>query len=157
MSVVNRVSYIIVFAILFNISACDVSKKTDAEAAPVVTNNNKSNLEAIKQQLAFRAESRWKALIKKDIDGAYAYLSPSYRRLHTLESYKSKFSNAIAWDSVKINSIDLDGESAKVKIEIKYPMPFANSSTALSSSSDLISKDLEESWILVDNNWWYVQ
>ena len=46
------------------------------------------------QQVAQRAEARWKHLIAKDYQQAWEYLMPSYRNLVSPQDYSKRFGSA---------------------------------------------------------------
>jgi len=92
-----------------------------------------------------RANARWAALLKGDIDAAYLYLSPASREVVTLPEFRAK-TRVGGFREVKIDSVDCDAEVCKVGILLTYDHRLMSG----------ITTPLSESWVLNQGQYWYV-
>ena len=92
-----------------------------------------------------RAEARWQALIKDDIETAYGYLSPTTLDVVSLDQYKGKLARG-TFRGVKIDAVECEGELCKVKLQLTYDRPRLKGMVT----------PLEESWIIERGQFWYV-
>ena len=58
--------------------------------------------------LKARAEARWDALIKGDIEKAYIYTTPEYRAVVNLQQYKGKYGRVLDWRGARVVDISYD-------------------------------------------------
>lgn len=92
-----------------------------------------------------RAEARWQALIKGDLETAYTYLSPGSKATTSLALYKSKIKPGI-WRKAKAEKVSCEGEVCSATIQITYD----------TSRIKGIETQLAESWIIENGTAWYV-
>ena len=92
-----------------------------------------------------RAQARWQALIKDDIETAYGYLSPTTRDVVSLEQYKKKVARGTFRDA-KIESVACEAELCKVKLTLTYDH----------ARLKVMVTPLEETWIIERGQFWYV-
>jgi len=92
-----------------------------------------------------RAEARWQALIKDDIDKAYSYLSPTTRDVVSLDQYKGKVARGTFRD-VKIDAVECEAELCKVTLRLTYDRR---------AMKGMVTP-LEETWIIERGQFWYV-
>jgi len=95
--------------------------------------------------VAERAEARWQALIKGDLDTAYTYLSPGSRATTPLAVYKSKTKPGL-WRQAKVQEVSCDGDVCKVMMQIAYDYKKIKG----------IETPLTENWIIENGTAWYV-
>jgi hypothetical protein len=95
--------------------------------------------------VAERAEARWAALIKGDLDAAYTYLSPTTRSTVTLAQFKGRIKPGI-WKEAKAEIVKCDGDVCNVEMQITYDMPKMKG----------IRTPLAETWIIENGTPWYV-
>lgn len=92
-----------------------------------------------------RVEARWAALIKGDVAGSYALLSPASRLTLTEEQYKGRIRRS-GYRSMEIESVDCATETCKVNIFIVYDLQQIKGMRTPAS----------ESWVLDGGEYWYV-
>ena len=111
--------------------------------------------EAVQTQRAVltqRVAAKWDALIHKDFSTAYSFTSPGYRKLFSLDAFKSGFGNKVTWRRVEVVDIDFkDNDAAIVGINLH----FVYHSPQVERVFDLQTY-VQEPWVLVDGQWWYV-
>ena len=95
--------------------------------------------------VAKKAQSRWDALIKNDLDAAYGYLSPGTRSVMSLELYKAKIRSG-RWKKVSVDSVACEQDRCDVGIKLEYSYRDMKS----------IETRLNEVWLREDGDWWYV-
>jgi hypothetical protein len=92
-----------------------------------------------------RAQGRWDALVKGDIGGAYAFLSPGSRAVLDADSYRDSVRRGF-WKSAKVQRAECSSADAcEVSVEIEYEF-----------RGSRVKTPLQESWIRQEGNWWYV-
>ena len=96
-----------------------------------------------------RSNARWAALIKGDVDAAYAYLSPGTRELVSPEQYRARM-QAVGFRSVQIEKVDCESETCQVGLLLTYD--YAKGST----SAKGITTYLQETWVLEKGQAWFV-
>lgn len=93
-----------------------------------------------------RAEGRWNAMITKDYEGAYAFLSPGSKAANTLEQFRLKF-RPINWVSARALSSECDAEKCRVKIQLTV------NDKRLGGD---VATVFEEVWVQSSGQWWFV-
>lgn len=101
--------------------------------------------EAKVAQVTELAEARWKALIARDVDKAYGYLSPASREVVTLAQYKASTRPA-GYRAVRVDKVSCEGEVCKVSVELTYDHRMMKG----------IVTPVQESWVLDKGRYWLV-
>ncbi len=96
--------------------------------------------------VAERAKARWQALIKRDYEGAYQYLSPASRQTTSLSQYQARIA-AIQYRAVTIEKVECATEVCKVKLSLTYDYPPAKAKGVVTP--------LDESWIIDQGQAWF--
>jgi len=96
------------------------------------------------QVVKARAQARWDALVKGDIETAYGFLGPGSRAVNSLEAYKASIRKDF-WTDAKVESVKCEGDTCEVSARIEYKFRGSRTKTPL-----------EETWIRQQGNWWYV-
>lgn len=102
--------------------------------------------EVKKEAVAARATARWDALIKGDVDAAYAYLSPASRATIPLNAYKGKHKLGM-YRAVKIDSVECEAEVCTVMLQLTFDY----------KRSKGIAMPLVEKWLITEGKAWYVE
>lgn len=101
------------------------------------------------EQVTQRANARWKHMVAKDFDKAYAYTTPGFRGLVSAESYRGRFGAAVTWLDAEVARVNCP-EAAKCDVVVRLEFkPVLGG-----RSGDTISTHLDEAWILEDGKWW---
>jgi hypothetical protein len=95
--------------------------------------------------VAQRAEARWQTLIKGDVDGAYAFLSPGSKVATSLAAYKGKIKSGL-WREAKAETVKCDGEVCKATVRLTYDTERVKG----------IQTPIDENWIFENGTAWYV-
>lgn len=93
-----------------------------------------------------RAVARWKAMIAKDLDSAYAFLSPGSKASNPLDLYKARI-RALDWRGAEALGAECEGDTCKVSIRLTLNH---------SRVGGEVSTVLQETWIRDSGQWWYV-
>lgn len=102
--------------------------------------------------LKARAEARWGALIKGDIENAYTYTTPEYRAVVNLQQYKGKYGRVVDWRGARVVDISYDVPTvATVSVEVTYRVDLPGTGGELIETQKAIS----EKWIYKNREWWY--
>jgi len=101
--------------------------------------------EAKQKFVAERAQARWQALIKGDIETAYSYLSAGSKVTTSLDAYKREIKLGM-WRAAKVDKVDCESEVCKVSMMITYDVRQIKG----------IQTPLVESWIIENGSAGYV-
>lgn len=97
-----------------------------------------------------RAAARWQALIGRDFDEAYRFLSPGYRLATPLDRYRGQMGDEVDWQGASVSTVNCEARACEVAVTVTYR--FASPSIPAYSGSTLV----KEKWVLADDNWWYL-
>ena len=123
---------------IFGMASCAVSPVGDGSGAAASAN-------AQREAVTKRVNARWDALIKGDLDAAYALLSPASRETLTLEQFKQHTRKG-AFRQMKIDAIDCAADLCKVKLVITYDHRLMKG----------IQTPMEETWVFDKGQPWLV-
>jgi hypothetical protein len=123
------------------ILGCATQAPTPAPAAP----GTPLTQEARQALVAERASLRWAAVVKDDMDAAYAYMSPASRQVTSLDKYKANTRRG-AFRAAKIESATCDGDACAVRLSVTYDHPKMKG----------ITTPIVESWIIDGGQAWFV-
>lgn len=101
--------------------------------------------EAAQALVTARVNARWDLMIKDDLDGAYAYMSPGSRESTSLDKFKANTRRG-AFRAIKIESVTCEEDACKVKLLLTYDHPKMKGLTT----------PVTESWIIEGGQAWYV-
>ncbi len=96
--------------------------------------------------VAARAQGRWEALIKGDLAGAYAYLSPGSRATLPLDVYKAKHKVGM-YREIKVDAVDCKALACTVKLTLRYDFARYKGVETL----------LTEHWLIENGQAWFVE
>jgi hypothetical protein len=89
--------------------------------------------------VAERAEERWQALIKGDLDAAYQFLSSGTKTAKPLALYKAQVRPGI-WRGAKVGKVTCQRELCSVTVRVTYDTKVVRG----------VETDVGESWIIED-------
>lgn len=92
-----------------------------------------------------RANARWAALIRDDLNAAYGYLSPASREVLSLDKFKTTMRRG-GFRAAKVETAACDGDSCKVRLLLTYDHRQMKG----------ITTPIVESWIVDGSQAWYV-
>jgi hypothetical protein len=101
--------------------------------------------EARQAVVAERANARWAALIKDDMETAYGYLSPASRQVTSLDKFKASLRRG-AFRAAEVKTVVCDAEVCKVGLLLTYDHRMMKG----------ITTPLSEAWIFEGGQAWYV-
>ncbi len=91
-----------------------------------------------------RAEARWNAVIDKNFDAAYEYLSPSSRAALPLASFRAMASR-IAYRGIKITAVSCEEQICRANMILTYD-----------AAGQRVNTPFNEDWIIEKGQAWYV-
>ena len=131
--------------------ACGVSLFLSGCATPLPVGSEQWQ-ESQRPVLKERAEARWDALIKEDVEKAYAYTSPEYRSVVSLQQYKGKYGRVIDWRMARVANVSYNESTvATVSVEVTYRVDVPGTG----GKSIETQKAISEKWIYKNREWWY--
>ena len=107
--------------------------------------------EHVERQLAARVQARWDALIAADYEKAYAFETPAYRSVFSIQQYRSRFGDAVTWKNARALSSKYDeSHMVSVSVAVEYE-------AVVSLAGNVRSvRVMAEKWVYSDGAWWYV-
>lgn len=105
-----------------------------------------SSPEAKREAVSARAEARWQALIKGDLDAAYQYLSPGSKATISLPVYKATHKVGM-YRTAKVDKVDCEGAACKVTLTVRYDAKGFKGVDTLLTEQWVIESG--QAWILV--------
>ncbi len=102
--------------------------------------------------VAKRAQARWDALIKGDLETAYQFLSPGYRQAMPFDRYERNIHGVGLWQAARVSKVvckQPDVCEATVEVDVKLVVPRIQE--PIESTNPLY-----ERWVYTDKQWWYV-
>ena len=94
--------------------------------------------------VAERAQDRWNAIVARDLDKAYEYISPAGRSTTTLESFKNGLKPGFH-KGARVVSVKCGPELCDVQLELEYEFQGKRTKTPL-----------PEKWVKQDGKWWFL-
>ena len=91
-----------------------------------------------------RAQQRWNALVKRDLETAYQFISPSGRSLMSLDDYRPRI-NAVYWRGAKVKEAVCAVETCEVTVLLD-----------MVAEGVKFTNPIKETWILDAGKWWFV-
>lgn len=135
-----------------SLAACTATSPTKtADSSSAVTASQSQNAEEI---VATRAKARWDAIVAKDFDAAYAYLTPGTRATTSLEAYTRRLLNAsIRWTDAEVQNVSCeDADVCTATVMVHYRVPGAAPGVG---RLDGFAPVLEQ-WLLSDGQWFHL-
>ena len=100
--------------------------------------------DAVSRLVMGRAQQRWDALVKRDMDAAYQLISPAGRSLMSLEDYRPRVNTGF-WRGAKVTQADCSAEICEVTVLVDMVVERVK-----------FIKPVKETWILDAGKWWFV-
>ena len=113
--------------------------------------NKDSPPEAKEAVVRDRAQARWQALIKGDLDAAYEYLSPASKAVVPVEAYRRQIRTGL-WRQVRIDSVACEAELCVVQLQLTYDAPPGRSRGSVQG----IETPISERWVIENGSAWFV-
>jgi hypothetical protein len=101
--------------------------------------------EAKQAAVTQRAQAKWNAMIKDDMEAVYGYMSPASRQVVTLERFKSNIRRG-AFREAKVDRVTCDGDACQVRMLVTYDHQQMKG----------ITTPLTESWVFDGGEAWFV-
>lgn len=92
-----------------------------------------------------RAQAWVDALRKGDLERAYGYTSPNYRKFASSKLYHARVAGISSWDSALVDSVSCENERCTVVIMVEYEVAMQKLR---------IRRPREYHWTLIDGEWW---
>ncbi len=100
---------------------------------------------APEETVRVRAQGWLDALLNGDLEGAYAYTSPSFRQFATAGRYHARVEGAASWDTAVVDKVVCDGPACEVRIIVEYEIKRMGVRNR---------RPLDYKWIEVEGEWW---
>jgi hypothetical protein len=108
--------------------------------------------EVKRDAVAARAQARWERLINRDLEGAYAYMSPASRATTPLDLYKAKHKVGM-YRSAKVDDVKCEAVACTVTLSLTYE----HARMGKGRKGVTITTPLTENWIITEGQAWFVE
>jgi acetolactate synthase regulatory subunit len=120
------------------LASCAVSPIGDGGSGTAVASSDRDLVTA-------RVKARWDALIRGDLDAAYAFSSPGSKETMSLERFK-RITRKTGFRSIDVDKVDCDAGRCQVRLTLVYDTERIKG----------MRTTIEESWIVERGQAWYV-
>jgi len=104
-------------------------------------------------QIEERVTDRWEALLSGNLAGAYEYLSPGYRSsVSSLQYQRAVLTQQLEYKSAKYVKSECEDTTCDVTVFVDFTVYGAVPGVKSFDGS----RNIVESWVLVDGNWYIV-
>ena len=132
----GRIRLMVVACGLMLLSACATSTSMNPES-----------------QIEERVTGRWDALLTGDLAGAYEFLSPGYRSsVSSLQYQRSVLLQQLKYTSAKYLKSECEETTCNVTVLVGFTVYGAVPGVKSFDGA----RNIDESWVLVDGNWYMV-
>jgi hypothetical protein len=100
--------------------------------------------DAVSKLVVSRAQQRWDALLKADMDVAYQFISPGGRSLMTAQQYRPRVNTGF-WRGAKVEKASCGVETCDVTVLVDMLVEGVK-----------FTNPVKETWILDAGKWWFV-
>jgi len=108
---------------------------------------------AFANDLESRVKARWLAMSQHDFSTAHEFKTPAYRAVFTKNLYVHSFSKDILWNLTKIEGIKYDSTANLATVDVVVET--TRNSVGLAAKPDVVSIQVKEKWLHIDNQWWH--
>ena len=103
--------------------------------------------------VAERAAARWQAMIDKDVEKAYGFISPGLRSTTPMNVFQGQvYTRTMERKRAEVLSVACEPDVCTAKVKLTYIYRGAMAAMAGQESHSI----LDERWIRSDGAWWYV-
>lgn len=147
----RRRAVLALIALAYGLGGCAVTAEPGPESRPE-PHDEESWYASQRPILQQRAEARWAALMRGDMEKAYEFTSPDYRAVATLQQFRGKYGRTLEWRVARAIDVIYDSPTvATVPVEVAYQTYLRGMPGNAFENKSVIS----EKWIYRDSQWWY--
>jgi uncharacterized protein YchJ len=107
------------------------------------------------KKIAQRAEQRWNLLSSGQYDKAWEYFTPGHKRFESKESFDLRMrQKRVDWKGAKVLEVNCDESESSCDVVVKVDYVYHSPKPMMGDVS--ASTELEEKWIKLKNQWYYV-
>jgi hypothetical protein len=124
-------------------------RRVEVPGEPVVT--KAAGIKLPKEaELRERVQARWDAVIKGEIDKAYGFETPEYRKAHAEEDYRAAIGRRVTWHVATLKDLRYDRtDAAEAIIALDYSFALPGSDE-MARTTSIIS----DRWVYSEDQWW---
>ncbi len=98
------------------------------------------------EQVSERAQAWANALMAKNLEAAFEYTTPAYRKFATTGHYHARIAGASRWTSAKVGKVECNVEDlCSVRMVVEYDIPHMGVKN---------SRSLDYRWVKSEGQWW---
>lgn len=99
-----------------------------------------------------RVLARWNYMIEREFAQAWEYYTPGYRQTMPRDQFEDDMKRRpIRWYEAELNSVECQENRCSVTVDITYRAV----SAPHGQSRMRLTRPLSETWVRMDDQWWY--
>ena len=110
----------------------------------------------LQDKLVERIEHRWEFYAVRNYTGAWDFSTPEYRRVFPRESYYKNFHGLLQLELTGVQLLAYDARAAVASVAVRVMISPRPGAPAASLALGKSPTTIDETWKLVDGNWYYV-
>jgi len=121
------------------------------ESAEVPEVRKESAVELPKEaELRERVQARWDAVIKGELERAYGFETPEYRKAHTEQEYREEFGRRVRWHVATLKDLRYDrNDEVEAIITLDYSFALPGGDQMVRTTGEITDR-----WVYSDGQWW---
>ena len=110
----------------------------------------------LQDKLVERIERRWEFYAVRDYPGTWDFSTPEYKRIFPKESYYKNFHGLLELELTGVRLLAYDAQAAVASVAVRVMISPRPGAPAASLALGRSPTTIDETWKLVDGNWYYV-
>jgi hypothetical protein len=102
-----------------------------------------------------RVRDRFQALVARDFNTAWEYMTPSYRAIFSKQLYAKKFSYAVELQLTGVEVVNYDSDAAVASVVVRVMSKPTKQTSTASMLIGATPSSLGEKWVFSQGQWWF--
>ena len=110
----------------------------------------------LQDKLIERIGLRWQFYVARDYTGVWEFSTPEYRKIFPRETYYKNFHGLLELELTGVQLLAYDARAAVASVAVRVMISPRPGAPAASLALGKSPTTIDETWKLVDGNWYYV-
>jgi hypothetical protein len=102
-----------------------------------------------------RVRDRFQALVARDFEKVWEYMTPSYRAIFSKQLYAKKFSYAVELQLTGVEVVNYDSDAAVASVVVRVMSKPTKQTSTASMLIGATPSSLGEKWVFSQGQWWF--
>lgn len=103
------------------------------------------------QAVQQRATDYWKTRVSGELDKAYEFSTPSYRKLRTVVQFNRQFGGGASIEQADVSKVECESEKCNVQMKLGVRPAI------MGVTMGIVPIYVDEVWVLEEGKWWRYQ